>query len=71
MAENRNNIEHWWKTGEGALRIRWGTPGDWGRCHRHLVEHVGDERARRICAQWHHEVTGRWPGDKLNPGRKP
>lgn len=66
MAENRNNLEHWWKHGPGALRIRWGTPGDFTRCERQLDEHVGGARAKRICAQWHHDMTGLWPGDKRN-----
>lgn len=66
---DRNNLERYWKTGAGAAKIRWGTPGDWTRCKRHLTKRVGDERARRICAQWHHETTGLWPGDRNNPGR--
>ena len=61
-----NALERFWKFGRGALRIRWGTPGDWTRCHRQLIEHVGDNRARRICAQWHMEMTGMWPGDRRN-----
>lgn len=63
-----NNIANYWKRGEGAAKIRWGTPGDWTRCKRHLTKHVGSERAKRMCAQWHHDVTGVWPGDKRNPG---
>lgn len=66
---DRNNLAAYWKRGPGALKIKWGTPGDWTRCHRHLVKYVGDERARRICSQWHHDVTRVWPGSKLNPGR--
>lgn len=59
-------LEEYWKHGEGAAKIRWGTPGDWTRCHAHLTKHVGDERARRICAQWHKDVNGYWPGDSRN-----
>lgn len=61
------NLERYWKNGKGALKIRWGTPGDWTRCHRHLVKYVGPARAARICSQWHHDMTGLWPGDKRNP----
>lgn len=61
-----NNLEYYWKYGEGALRIRWGTDGDWTRCHRQLRKHVGDERARRICSQWHRDMNGFWPGDSRN-----
>lgn len=60
------NLKLYWTTGKGALKIRWGTPGDWTRCHRELVKHVTDEQARRICSQWHHDMTGMWPGDKRN-----
>jgi len=65
--EFANALEDYWKTGEGAATIRWGTPGDWTRCHHHLTRHVGDDRASRICAQWHHDMTGLWPGDRTNP----
>ena len=64
MADNQ--LEQFWKNGEGALRIRWGTPGDFTRCVNELDEHVGPERAKRICAQWHHDKTGMWPGSKGN-----
>lgn len=63
MTPGDNNLEAYWKRGEGALKIRWGTPGDWTRCHRNLVKHVGPERAARICSQWHKDMTGMWTGD--------
>lgn len=60
---------YWTEPGQpGSAKIRWGTPGDFTRCHAHLADKVGDERAKRICAQWHHDTTGLWPGDKNNPG---
>lgn len=65
---DRNQLKLYWTTGPGALRIRWGTPGDWTRCVRHLTEHVGPDRARRICQTWHHDVTGVYTGDRRNPG---
>ena len=61
-----NNLEDYWKHGPGAAKIRWGTPGDFTRCQAHLSRHVGEERANRICAQWHHDENGFWPGDKRN-----
>lgn len=57
-----NNLEKYWKFGKGAARIRWGTKGDFTRCQRYLRKHVGSERANRICAQWHHDKNGIWPG---------
>lgn len=59
-------LERYWKIGPGAAKIRWGTPGDFTRCDRHLVKYVGPERAKRICAQWHHDMNGYWPGDRRN-----
>jgi len=66
VAVAENNLEEYWKRGEGAAKIRWGTPGDFTRCERHLDSKVGSARAKRICAQWHYEVNGFWPGDKKN-----
>jgi hypothetical protein len=68
LAKARDNgaLHHYWTRGAGAARIRWGTPGDFDRCVRHLMDadKVADEpRANRICAKWHHDVTGEWPGD--------
>jgi len=65
---DRNQLKRYWtQPGQpGYAKIRWHTDGDWTRCHRHLRKYVGDSRARRICAQWHFEVNGFWPGSKLN-----
>jgi hypothetical protein len=61
-----NDLEQYWKYGKGAPRIRWGTPGDFTRCQRALDKHVGSDRAKRICAQWHFDMNGFWPGDRRN-----
>jgi hypothetical protein len=71
VGEFENNIKEYWTVPgrAGYRKIRWGTPGDWTRCYRHLSKPnkpLGPERAKRICAQWHHEVTGIWPGDHRN-----
>lgn len=50
---------------EGALKIRWGTPGDFTRCVRELREHVG-AGAEGLCAVYHRSANGFWPGDKKN-----
>lgn len=65
---NHHTLEDYWKHGEGAARIRWNTPGDWTRCYMHIRKHLPDESAKRVCAQWHADVTGVYPGDKRNPG---
>lgn len=59
--------QYWTKPGQpGYIRIAWGTDGDWTRCHKFLSEHVGDAKARRMCAQWHIEINGFAAGDKRN-----
>ena len=69
---NRGNAErlrHYWTFGKGAIKIRWNTPGDWTRCYRNLMKYMGP-RAKGYCALRHKEVTGVWPGSKLNVGKK-
>lgn len=70
--QNRGNAERlrlYWTVGKGGLKIRWNTPGDWTRCYRHLKKYMGP-RAKGYCSLRHHEMTGMWPGDKNNPGKK-
>lgn len=61
-----DRLKRYWLRGEGALKIRWGTDGDWTRCYHALREHVGDSRARRMCAAWHIEQNGFATGDRRN-----
>lgn len=69
---NRGNAEElrrYWTRGKGALKIRWGTPGDWTRCVRQLSKYMGP-RAKGYCQLRHKEATGVYTGSKENPGRK-
>ena len=69
---NRGNAEalrRYWTRGKGALKIRWGTPGDWTRCVRQLSKYMGP-RAKGYCQLRHKEVTGVYTGDKKNAGRQ-
>jgi hypothetical protein len=66
---NAENLRRYWTTGKGGLKIRWGAPGDWTRCHKQLAKYMGP-RSKGYCALRHKEMTGIWPGDKNNPGRK-
>ena len=69
---NRGNAEklrRYWTVGKGGLKIRWNTPGDWSRCYKQLAKYLGP-RAKGYCALRHKEMTGVWPGDKSNVGRK-
>jgi hypothetical protein len=63
--------DYWTKKGEeGYAKVAWGTPGDFKRC----VTEVGQEIAegnpeklkfiKSICAQWHHDAIGVWPGQE-------
>ena len=60
-------LRRYWASGEGAAKIRWGTPGDWKRCYRHLSKFMGT-RAKGYCNNLHRRVTGVWTGDKANVG---
>jgi len=55
--------------GEGSLKIKWGTPGDFTRCVRHLNKYMPG-RAEGYCANLHKRATGVYPGSKLNVGRR-
>lgn len=72
LDRNRGNAEalrRYWTRGKGALKIRWGTPGDWTRCVRQLSKYMGN-RAKGYCQLRHKEATGVYTGSKNNPGRK-
>ena len=60
LDRNRGNAEklrHYWTRGKGALKIRWGQPGDWKRCVKHLAKYLG-VRAKGYCQLRHKEATG-------------
>src|SRR5262245_14379940 len=56
-------IHDYWTHGRGAAKIGWGTPHDFYRCRRHLAKYVGARYVNRVCAQWHHDALGYWPGE--------
>lgn len=63
-------IRRYWTQGEGAAKIRWGTPGDFTRCERLLRKYVQNPQwLAGLCANMHKEVNGFWPGDRRNRGR--
>jgi hypothetical protein len=60
LDRNRGKAEQlreYWVHGEGAAKVRWGTPGDWARCVRHLEKYLG-ERAKGYCQLRHKEAMG-------------
>lgn len=58
-------LRKYWTRGAGALKIRWGTPGDWRRCVKQLRKHVGPG-AEGLCSVYHNAAVGFYPGDKRN-----
>jgi uncharacterized short protein YbdD (DUF466 family) len=63
-ASSGERLKRYWQHGAGAMKILWGVPGDFDRCVHHIGKHVDPEEAKRICAQWHHDVLGKWPGQE-------
>lgn len=51
-------LKRYWTVGKGALKIRWGTPGDLTRAHRHLAKYVGPERAWGLAQNYHKSLFG-------------
>ncbi len=66
---NAETLRRYWTTGKGAAKIRWGTPGDHGRCVKELSKYMPG-RAAGYCQLLHKRATGVYTGDKRNPGRK-
>ena len=62
--------DYWTVPGQpGYEKVGWGTDGDFNRCRVEVGQEIGEnspEKLRfinQICAQWHHDATGFWPGD--------
>ena len=60
---NAETLHRYWVHGEGAAKIRWGTPGDFDRCTRQLEEHAHftPEQAHGYCNLAHHAALGIYP----------
>lgn len=61
MDRDAKQLRQYWLTGGGALKIRWGTPGDFTRCVRHLDEYMPG-RAEGYCQLLHIAATGKPAG---------
>jgi hypothetical protein len=68
-ADTKRIHDYWTKKGEpGYAKIDWGVPGDFNRCRALVGEKIAanspeDVRfLNQICAQWHHDAIGFWPG---------
>lgn len=51
-------LKRYWTVGRGAAKIRWGTPGSWRRCYRHLVKYVGPKIAPGYCTNLSQRLGG-------------
>lgn len=54
---NTERLKRYWTVGKGAAKIRWGTPGAWTRCHRHLVKYMGPS-AKGYCTNLSQRLGG-------------
>lgn len=64
----RGQAEHlrvYWTKGKGAMKIRWGTKGDWRRCVRQLRKYLGS-RTEGYCQNMHKRANGFYTGDSRN-----
>jgi hypothetical protein len=60
-------LRAYWVSGKGRLKIKWGAPGDFKRCVKHLRKYI-PARVEGYCANLHKLATGMWPGDRGNRG---
>ncbi len=58
-------IRRYWVRGKGALKIKWGVPGDFNRCRLQLAKYVQNpDWLAGLCANMHKEAIGVWPGQE-------
>jgi len=56
-------LHTYWTRGEGALKIRWGQPGDFDRCRSQLRKYIANPQyLDGTCANLHYVALGFWPG---------
>lgn len=56
--KNTERLKRYWTVGKGAAKIRWGTPGAWTRCHKHLLKYVGPKIAPGLCTNLSKRLGG-------------
>ena len=62
---NAARLRTYWLVGPGAIKIQWGTPGDFTRCVTHLTKYMPG-RAEGYCQNLHHTATGLATGSDLH-----
>jgi len=60
-------LRAYWTRGEGAAKIKWGAPGDFKRCVKHMRKFVA-ERAEGLCNIYHRSALGVAPGKEHKGG---
>lgn len=56
--------------GKVAARIRWGTPGDYGRCVKQAMKHgIPPNVAKGMCQTLHKKATGMYTGERKHLGK--
>lgn len=63
---NAETLRRYWAEGAGAVKIGWGTPGDWQRCVDHLSKYVTG--AKGMCNLLHHRALGYYPATHAKMG---
>lgn len=68
-ADTKRIHDYWTVPGEeGYAKVGWNSPGDFNRCRVLVGEKIAENSPEdtrflnQICAQWHHDATGFWPG---------
>lgn len=56
-----HRLEEYWVHGKGAVAIKWGVPGDFDRCVRHLEKYF-PQNPQALCSNLHMKATGVRPG---------
>ena len=72
-AANTERLMRYWAEGAGAIKIRWGQPGDFSRCQRELGKYVHGDQLDGLCSNLHKRATGFRPGhapSEQRPGGK-
>lgn len=57
---NAETLRRYWAEGEGAAKIRWGSPGDFDRCVSEVGKYMPG-RAKGYCNLLHHRALGYYP----------
>lgn len=67
--EATNRIRKYWVRGKGALKIKWGVPGDFNRCRAQLAKYIQNPQwLAGACSNMHKEALGVWPGQEGTKG---